>query len=229
MSEYFQRMRLVPYKWFEKYEKITENNDDSQTQTKKKNIEILDDNKLSDSKKLSEIKDNLRQYNNQILKKNSEELVEDDSNTSDHDNDSSEMQFDFLTPTQIKHAKSLLKRVREMVGFKLNEKGEVILRGTRLYGSNISELISDLIKSSKNSKKTPIYGEKFWEFLASRNIALDFIKNTSRRDFIKNIRLKKAQSPLHKVRINAGAAGLGHNAGGSSGGGGGGGGGVVVV
>ena len=77
---------------------------------------------------------------------------DEDEESLDHDhaarvnNGGSETEFEFLTPIQTKNAKSLLKRVQEMPGFKLNESGEIILDGTRLYGSNISELVSDLVK-----------------------------------------------------------------------------------
>ena len=60
-----------------------------------------------------------------------------------------------------------------------NGKGELIYQGKNFYGSNISNLISDVAANQKTSLSQTFHGNAFMKALADLDVPKDLVRNTS--------------------------------------------------
>lgn len=84
----------------------------------------------------------------------------------------------------LKKAHILMKRLRNNANVQWNEKGEVILNGNHIRGSNLADLVNDVLRNRKNMAN-PIGWEAFASHLQEMNIPQELVGNKIRSPFIK--------------------------------------------
>lgn len=79
-------------------------------------------------------------------------------------------------------AKMLLNRLESSKNVSWDERGEVTIKGNIVLGSNIIDLVSDVVRPRKTSN--PFGWQQFLTFLKELNIPREFITNPRRLSFI---------------------------------------------
>ena len=176
MSVNYKLMKLVPFDY-------AGNENNKQTGEEKRNREreeILQAENIGNLEKINKYNENLRRFRLRLSDKEKENMSSDDET----DN------FDFLTKLQKSAAITILNRLKrhpDKIKADPNT-GELILNNSnKLNGSNIYELIGDLVKGSK-SGNLPLFGQEFLKIFAELNIPIMFIKNKSRRNLVQSMR-----------------------------------------
>ena len=154
---------------------------------------ILKNDKSSKTEKLNRLTKNISDYNtlsNEKIKTNKNIL---------HN-----INFDFLSPRLKTYADNFLHALLQQEQFKLDA-NEIILHSTKLVGSNIVDLIVDLITNKKviHIKKPPEFFNQFLNFLLDINFPLSFIKNKLRIRFINQLKKYKSNDDPTPVRAPA--------------------------
>lgn len=85
-----------------------------------------------------------------------------------------------------KNTKSLYNHIQNSQQISWNRYGVISVAGTPVQGSNIMDLISDVVRNRKHSN--PVGWEVFSKALAMSNIPETYIGNTRRQDFIRQQR-----------------------------------------
>jgi hypothetical protein len=92
--------------------------------------------------------------------------------------------FDSVPKTFTRKAQLLMRRLRKQPEVRWNEKGEVILKGKHIPGSNLADLVNDVLRSRK-TMTDPVGWEDFAAHLQVMNLPQEIIGNKSRMPFIK--------------------------------------------
>jgi len=136
---------------------------------------ILQNTKMNKSEKLNLLNKSIVDYN--ILTK--KKIQKNDTNINKID-------FDFLSFRLKSYAESFLNELFKSEKFKLDN-NEIILNNFKFLGSNIIDLVVDLISEKKNQQE-PQYLKEFLTFLVEIQFPLTLIKNKIRVEFINQIK-----------------------------------------
>ena len=157
------------------------------------NIELmLQDPLKSDQEKVAEHKEMMNDFG--VLKDrvtvphNFKREIESKERTIDDDSVMDET-IELLPPTLQKQARQLLNRLRgrtDLISWSKN--GEVTIGGRRLAGSNITDLVGDVLRSRKS--ETPERA-RFLNVLAQANVPEEFVKNKSALSSYRKIKRTK--------------------------------------
>ena len=170
-------MKLVPHDWV-----MAEPQNDSASK-------ILESTKLSNREKMIQFNENLRK--NKLKRENSSESAKKPLQSTDED-----AKFDFLTPIQKKNAVVLLSKLKGLAGFELiPETGEISIENVRYNGSNVYDLVGDLVSGGKN-KDLPLNAQELYKFISKSNLPILYIKNTHRKKIIQQQRSNNAAAPI---------------------------------
>ncbi len=94
--------------------------------------------------------------------------------------------------TQQRNAKLLLRYIKENPNIKWNRNKELVVEGSRVAGSNIFDLVSDMTRNRKNP--TPATGwQEFTDTLLQQNIPEGAVGNKQRWQYIMN---KRHDAPI---------------------------------
>jgi len=145
---------------------------------------ILQNTKMNKSEKLNLLNKSIVDYN--ILTKKKIQNKKTNINKID---------FDFLSFRLKSYAESFLNELLKREKFKLDN-NEIILNNFKFLGSNIIDLVVDLISEKKNQQE-PQYLKEFLTFLIEIQFPLTLIKNKIRVEFINQ--LKNYQSNVDPI------------------------------
>lgn len=143
---------------------------------------ILKNDKSSKTEKLNMLTKNISDYNT---------LSHEKSKT--NKNNLHNINFNFLSPRLKTYAQNFLNELVKQEKFML-DKNEIILNNTKLVGSNIIDLIVDLITHKRVSQveQPPQFLQQFLNFLIDIHFPLSFIKNKLRIQFINQLKSYKS-------------------------------------
>lgn len=92
--------------------------------------------------------------------------------------------LDTIPKPFLKKAHLLMRRLRNNTKVQWNEKGEIILNGNNIQGSNLADLVNDVLRNRKNMA-SPLGWQAFASHLQEMNIPQELIGNKIRLSFIK--------------------------------------------
>lgn len=90
--------------------------------------------------------------------------------------------LDSIPRTFKKRAELLLQRLNSSKDITWDQRGEVTIKGIKLGGSNITDLVSDIVRPRKTSN--PNAWQEFCSLLKDINIPHEFIGNPSRMEYM---------------------------------------------
>ena len=169
---------------------------------------ILDRSDIDVSEKVSLYNQTLLRYNDmtkthankptRVVVVNEEKVVNEDNN--DEENDTlSEIVGTMPKSLQLK-ACMLTARLKKMVDW--NDRGELLHEGVSITGSNITDLVHDLVRRRKTFE--PVGWQQLAGQLRDSNIAMELMGNVARRQHIQKgeitPRKKQATTPRKKQR-----------------------------
>lgn len=137
---------------------------------------ILDRNDLGDYEKARLYSDTLEKYldiKKQLQQPNTIPLIDDSDNTE-------KMVLNMANfPRQYRsRAENILSHISNESSIKWNKRGEILRDGKIITGSNVIDLINDVIKTSKN--EPPIGSKEFIKLLKDSNIPMSLIGHKTR-------------------------------------------------
>ena len=165
------------------------------------NILDLDSQMKSILDSSQSVDEKVRAYN-QVLqifltqqKKHNAPLVETPSQRKENDTVGEELRdavindvMDSVPKTFTNKAQLLVRHLTKNPGVDWNHKGEIMLNGRLIHGSNLADLVNDVLRNRK-TVDGPTGWEEFSSHLEEMNIPQELIGNKDRLSFMKDLKL----------------------------------------
>ena len=174
MTTHGRKMALIPIDMLKQKQNLTPLTSPNKDQVVKKMDEVsslLDDEHLPESLKVSRLNEKLNNYS--VF---ADKLIEEDKIQDDDDDDL----FNPLPKTFRQPAKVLMSKLKKHSKVIKWDPitNEVTLHGKVLRGSNILDLVGDVLRSRKSTP--PMHSDIFLKTLANLNMPEEFVKNKYR-------------------------------------------------
>ena len=112
-------------------------------------------------------------------------ITVDDDDNHDDDNVTKEV-VESVPKSMERRAKVLMKRLKRSNEVSWNERGELILNGKSLPGSNVADLVNDILRKRK-TVRPPVGWQAFAKQLRTMNVPREVVGNPTRWSFMTNI------------------------------------------
>ena len=106
----------------------------------------------------------------------------------------------YIPTTYQKKARLLLQRLAQHPEVSWNERGELVVKNETIRGSNVSDLVNDVMRRRKNFK--PLGWEKFAEVLRESNVPQDLIGHQERWEFIRRDPARNDKTSAHEPPVS---------------------------
>lgn len=144
-------------------------------------MKILQDKSIADDAKMIKYQQVLQRYQSAVHEKEKPFQLEIREQVSEPDPLTDDI-VETIPPKWRKQAALLLQYTRKNPHMKWSEKGELVIGGNKIIGSNIIDLINDFSRSRKS--EPAIGAEIFLEKLLSDNVPMEAIVNKNRLKLI---------------------------------------------
>lgn len=160
------------------------------------NLQTIMDSKLKDDTKWKLYQQSMHRYIDQFNSSINPDAATVTSKS--HDMLSTETIVSCIPDKYKSKARQLVELLRSSEKLLWDQNGQVNLNGRQLIGSNITDLVVDVLRASK---QTPIGSDQFIELLAELNIPESLITNPERRNKLRAV--KHAMSDTEEDRATS--------------------------
>ena len=166
--------------------------------------DVLQNEKISDTDKATQYQQLLQRYLNrhdQLRQRPLGKLelpTSYNSTSTDKELRQEERILESVPSTMKKKAKLLLDHLKDAADVGWNDKTELLIRGRPIEGSNLSDLINDVLRARKNMSP-PRGWESFVQVLKDINTPRELIGHQARWDWMKKEEKKAEDLPEHSI------------------------------